>query len=151
MNQCIGKSSCSGFTLIELMITVAILAILLGVAVPSYQNYVVRAKVAECMHLTSIPKLAISETVMTTGNLPDSNEEAGYVSHTTQYCESVDIGENGVITTITQDTGAGTDPVLRWTPEFSGDGSATGMLRWRCELVEGQFGHVPVTCRNSPS
>ena len=141
------SSRTAGFTLIELMIAVAILAILTGVAVPSYQNYVVRAKVAECMHLTAVPQLAISEFVMVSGRLPDSGSEAGYVSQSTRYCESLEISDGGVITATTQETGASTDPILRWTPETGENGVGQRAISWRCELVEGSFGHVPVNCR----
>jgi prepilin-type N-terminal cleavage/methylation domain-containing protein len=50
-----------GFTLIELMIVIAIVAILVALAVPAYKDYTVRTKVAECINGAAVPKLAISE------------------------------------------------------------------------------------------
>ena len=64
----------SGFTLIELMIVVAIIGILAAVGIPQYQNYVARAQVAEALALTAPVKLAAAEYYSTTGNLPTSSE-----------------------------------------------------------------------------
>ena len=67
----------SGFTLIELMIVVAIIGILAAVAIPQYQNYVARAQVAEALVLASGAKTAIAEYRNTTGEWPVDNGAAG--------------------------------------------------------------------------
>jgi type IV pilus assembly protein PilA len=66
-----------GFTLIELMIVVAIIGILAAIAIPQYQNYVARAQVAEGLVLASGGKIAIAEYFNTNGDFPADNATAG--------------------------------------------------------------------------
>jgi len=72
-----GKTRVSGFTLIELMIVIAIVAILVALAVPAYRDYTVRAKVTECIAAAAVPKIQISEYKQTVGHWPQSAAEAG--------------------------------------------------------------------------
>ncbi len=64
------RANQQGFTLIELMIVIAIVGILAAVALPAYQDYTVRAKVSEVIMAAAPAKLAVSETLQTTGSLP---------------------------------------------------------------------------------
>jgi len=66
-----------GFTLIELMIVIAILGILMAIAIPAYQDYTVRAKVSEGLNVAGAAKLAVAETYQTNGDWPSKNESAG--------------------------------------------------------------------------
>jgi type IV pilus assembly protein PilA len=86
----------SGFTLIELMIVVAIIGILAAIAIPQYQNYVARAQVAEALVLASGAKMAIAEYRITTGEWPADNAAAGLAADpldiSGKYVQSVTVG-----------------------------------------------------------
>lgn len=92
------KSVQKGFTLIELMIVVAIVGILAAVAIPAYQDYTVRAQVTEAMSLSGAMKTAVVETYANTGAWPADNAAAGLATDIKgKYIASLVI-DNGTIT-----------------------------------------------------
>ncbi|MGM3424257.1 pilin [Pseudomonas benzopyrenica] len=97
-----------GFTLIELMIVVAIIGILAAVALPAYQDYTVRAKMSEVVLAASQCRTAITETIQTANgsSLPTGgNWGCESSAQTTKYVGSVATDGNGVITVTTSSAG----------------------------------------------
>jgi len=135
-----------GFTVIELMIVVAVFTVTLAMAVPAYSNYKIRAKVTESLYLATEAKTAITSTCqedVTITNLTDQN--TGYYFQETKYVFNIEL--NGpclapIITVTTQATGAQPDPVLTISGDFAlNDGGIT----WTC-VFTGLDVHVPEFC-----
>ncbi|HFA0965463.1 TPA: pilin, partial [Neisseria gonorrhoeae] len=89
-----------GFTLIELMIVIAIVGILAAVALPAYQDYTARAQVSEAILLAEGQKSAVTEYYLNNGEWPKDNASAGVASSSSikgKYVKEVKV-ENGVVT-----------------------------------------------------
>jgi len=133
-----------GFTLIELMIVVAIIGILAAVAIPAYQDYTVRAKVTEGLSLASAGKTAVSEYFASNGTLPNANTTAGLAASTS--INGPNVASVGV-------TSSGITVTFRGVPAISGrtmvlGASVTGgSVLWDCRAGTIEPKYLPSSCR----
>ena len=149
------KRTEKGFTLIELMIVIAIVAILVALAVPAYKDYTIRTKVAECVNGAAVPKLAISEyrqSSSPTAWPADSNAAAtASPAGQSQYCEGfpnyttgqfqINVNENAVGSLLSP-----IQPAL--TPADNGQGGTD----WNCSrgtTTAAAVKYLPSTCRGT--
>lgn len=136
-----------GFTLIELMIVIAIIGILAALALPAYQDYTIRTKVVEGLGLAGPAKTAVVETWQTNGTVPDQASTAFiFNANSSDFVSNISIANDGSgkITIITRNTGATTNPRLELDPNFDPD----RVVDWTCYTRAGDFKHVPADCRN---
>jgi len=146
------KKMQKGFTLIELMIVVAIIAILAAIAIPAYQDYLVRSQVSEGAVLADGAKTAISEFYSNTGGFPSNNTSAGLAVKTAivgKYVSQVDAG--GVQPGVIQVTyGNSANKAIKGL--FFGLSAIThaGSIEWSCKnttytTVASKY--LPTSCR----
>lgn len=134
------KNKQQGFTLIELMIVIAIIAILMAYALPAYKDYTIRAKVGEGLTLGSAAKIAVAEYYFAESTWPANNSEVGVSSG---------IGENVSGTAVT----AGGIIVITYSgiPEVTATvriepADVSGSVTWNCiSDIDPQY--LPSSCR----
>jgi type IV pilus assembly protein PilA len=132
-----------GFTLIELMIVIAIIGILAAVAIPAYQDYTTRSRVTEGLNLASAAKLVVSETAISNNALPKNQAETGYRSPApTANVSSITIADKTGEITISYTPKAG-DGTIILTPTLQANGEVT----WTCSGGTLKDSYRPATCR----
>ena len=125
-----------GFTLIELMIVVAIIGILAAVALPAYQDYTVRAKVSEIMLAASGQKTSVSEFFQTRLQMP-ATASIGTVTQNSAYVATIAYSQTNTSTGLITATASGSTAlpgtVQSQTITLTGTGStSTGVVTWVC-------------------
>jgi type IV pilus assembly protein PilA len=145
-----------GFTLIELMIVIAVVAILVALAVPAYNDYTIRSKIAECINGAAVAKMGISEYRQSFGAWPPTLGDAGLSeSGISRYCTgltnyvpatgafTIDVDEAAIDSTLAADS---INPVMTPTERTS------GFIDWNCgkgTMAAADLKYVPSTCRDS--
>lgn len=143
----------TGFTLVELMIVLAVIAILLSLAIPTYQNYSIRAKIGEGLSVANGAKTSVSTACQENPLIdPLNNEAAGYITapdFSTIYIEDIVISgtcENPQIEIQSRNTGTiGFDPNIVLLGNFS---IGSGRTTWDCASGNTPNHLLPKTCRS---
>ena len=147
------KNVQKGFTLIELMIVVAIIGILAAVALPAYQDYTTRAKMSEVIGFASSAKTAVTECIQNNNDATNCNSNslvglATATDITSTYVKSVTVGNNGQITVAVQGTNDSTldSASVVLTPTLSTTG---GGVNWSCSPSTPDINKfLPASCRS---
>ena len=143
------KNVQKGFTLIELMIVVAIIAILAAIAIPAYQDYLIRSQVSEGAVLSDGAKTAMGEFYSNTGHFPSINASAGLATPTSilgKYVSKVDVSTAGMIKATYSSTA--NSKIATKVLAFSAITNA-GSISWSCTnaatTVDAKY--LPTACR----
>ena len=149
-----------GFTLIELMIVVAIIGILAAVALPAYQDYTIRAKMSEVILAMSACRTSITEVYQTGGTPPNANSWGCETGVASKYVGGLKTDADGIVTATV--TGISTDvntkvvtlaPMIGTNIAKSANDMGKGLTGWRCgsttDATNLNSKYLPGSCRGS--
>ena len=124
------KSLQKGFTLIELMIVVAIIGILAAIAIPAYQDYIVRSQVTEGLAMASSVKASVAEYYADRGTFPPTEADLGITNPPTgKYVSGITVTTGEILITFGNDANAN---ILTQTLRLRPGASANGDIMWQC-------------------
>ncbi|MCX7513734.1 pilin [Frateuria hangzhouensis] len=145
------KNLQKGFTLIELMIVVAIIAILAAIAIPAYQDYTIRSQVSEGMSLSDGAKTAVAEYYSNKGTWPTSNGAAGLAASTDimgSYVESVEVDEGQIIAKFSKNTPQKASTKIDGKTLILSPVANNGSVSWTCDTGDLDKKYLPSSCRD---
>lgn len=146
------RKTSQGFTLIELMITVAIVGILAAIAMPAYQNYVIRGQVSEGITISGGLQVAIQEYYANTGSFPANNTDLGLSMPSGKYATVNNI-QNGVIivnyngpdANANLKSASGSSKGIALVPQDDGNGN----VHWLCGVRGIPTVYAPSSCQDN--
>jgi len=154
------KKFSKGFTLIELMIGIAIIGVLSAIAIPAFQDYLNRSKVTELLNLAQACKAGVVEAAASTNAWPTDAAAAGCqsaVGGNSRYANALTVGGNGRIQ-VTFKTNAISNTIttanfialVPWSANGRHNSATTPIGQWRCvtNVVGDNLRYIPASCRN---
>ncbi len=145
------KKMQKGFTLIELMIVVAIIAILAAIAIPAYQDYLVRSQVSEGAVLTDGAKTAVAEFYSNKGQMPSNNTSAGLATSTSitgSYVSGVNVVGGVITATFSNTAPQKANQAIDGKTFVLSPVTSTGSTSWHCQGGTVAPKYLPSSCRH---